>query len=206
MPGAVPELMFVRSDRAPRDSHDEQARIDRVIEDRIARGEPDEQRELRLVQAIRAGDHGAWSGLIDLYQDRIYAERALPMICANPDKVVKFGDQLIFCAGALGDVYEALGGQVILCGKPHAPIYNLARRRAAAAGMKDDARILAIGDGFQTDILGANRQNLDVVYVADGIFSEDSRGKDGKLDPVRVDALLNQYGVSANFSMDGLRW
>lgn len=57
----------------PRDSQDEQARIDRVIEDRIARGEPDEQRELRLVQAIRAGDHGAWSGLIDLYQDRIYA-------------------------------------------------------------------------------------------------------------------------------------
>lgn len=134
------------------------------------------------------------------------AKRDLPMICANPDKVVKFGDRLIYCAGALGDLYEELGGEVILCGKPHAPIYDLARQEAINAGMPSTSRILAIGDGFETDILGANREGLDVVYVADGIFSEESKNASGTLDPDKVASLLRKYDVHAAYAMEGLRW
>lgn len=134
------------------------------------------------------------------------AERGLPMVCANPDKVVKFGDRLMYCAGALGDLYEELGGTVILCGKPHAPIYDLGRKRATEFGLKDGGRLLAIGDGFQTDILGANNQKIDVAYVADGIFSDESRDETGALSAARIDALLTQYGVHADYGMDGLRW
>lgn len=134
------------------------------------------------------------------------AKRGLPMVCANPDKVVKFGDRMMYCAGALGDLYEELGGEVILCGKPHAPIYALAKTRALEAGMPDGGRLLAIGDGFQTDILGANNQSLDVVYVADGIFSDESRDENGRLDADRIAALLKKYDVHANFAMDGLKW
>ncbi len=134
------------------------------------------------------------------------AGRQLPMICANPDKVVKFGDRLIYCAGALADLYAELGGDVILCGKPHAPIYTAARATLAAHGIGDGAEILAVGDGLQTDILGANQEGIDVVFVAEGIFSDEARGTDGVLDPERLASLLRQHGVHAQYAMDGLNW
>jgi HAD superfamily hydrolase (TIGR01459 family) len=96
--------------------------------------------------------------------------RNLPMICANPDKIVRKGDRLLYCAGALADAYQKLGGQVAMAGKPHAPIYELAMRKARTfrpASTKPD--ILAIGDGPETDILGAANQGFPVVYVGGGV-------------------------------------
>ncbi|WP_031549208.1 TIGR01459 family HAD-type hydrolase [Parvularcula oceani] len=144
----------------------------------------------------------------DDYRDMLAgaAERGLPMICANPDKVVRYGDKLIYCAGALGDVYEAMGGKVILAGKPHEPIYHLALEAAAVGGGQPPRRPLVIGDGVQTDILGANRQGFDSVFVADGIFSQEARGENGRLDERKLAALLDEHGVHAEFAMDGLRW
>ena len=55
------------------------------------------------------------------------AARGLPMVCANPDIVVHRGERLIHCAGALGAEYVKLGGSVSLAGKPHPPIYAVAR-------------------------------------------------------------------------------
>jgi ribonucleotide monophosphatase NagD (HAD superfamily) len=82
----------------------------------------------------------------------VAASRGLPMICANPDRVVQRGDKLIPCAGALADVYETLGGTVIMAGKPHAPIYALALAEAERRLGRpvDRARVLAIGDGVPT--------------------------------------------------------
>jgi len=48
--------------------------------------------------------------------------RNLFMVCANPDVVVERGDRLIYCAGALADAYQALGGEVYYAGKPHRPL------------------------------------------------------------------------------------
>ncbi|OYX91995.1 MAG: HAD family hydrolase, partial [Caulobacter sp. 35-67-4] len=83
------------------------------------------------------------------YRDRLVvaAERGLTFICANPDRVVQRGDKLIFCAGALADLYESLGGEVIMAGKPFAPIYDLAIARAAELTGKpvDRTRVLCIG-------------------------------------------------------------
>ncbi|MEM9420957.1 MAG: TIGR01459 family HAD-type hydrolase [Pseudomonadota bacterium] len=134
------------------------------------------------------------------------AASGLPMICANPDKVVKFGDKLIYCAGALADLYVELGGNVILCGKPHKPIYTVARRALGTHNISSSARLLAIGDGLQTDILGANQEGIDVIFVAEGIFSTDARGDDGTLSPSRLSALLKQHNVHAEYAMDGLKW
>jgi HAD superfamily hydrolase (TIGR01459 family) len=94
--------------------------------------------------------------------------RDLTFICANPDKRVRKGNQLVWCAGALAENYEALGGKVLMAGKPFAPIYELARKHAAALAGKD-AAILAIGDGPETDILGAANQNIPCLYVAGGV-------------------------------------
>ncbi len=58
-------------------------------------------------------------------------ERKLPLICANPDIVVERGDRLIYCAGAIAELYRELGGEVIFYGKPHRPIYERAMQLAA---------------------------------------------------------------------------
>ena len=91
-------------------------------------------------------------------------ERGLPMICANPDVVVDLGETRIYCAGALAALYEDIGGTVLYFGKPHPPIYDLARRKLAEAG-----RVLAIGDGINTDIAGATGEGLDALFVLNGL-------------------------------------
>ena len=60
-------------------------------------------------------------------------ERKLTLICANPDIVVERGDRLIYCAGAIAELYRELGGEVIFYGKPHRPIYERAMALAAAS-------------------------------------------------------------------------
>jgi HAD superfamily hydrolase (TIGR01459 family) len=132
-------------------------------------------------------------------------ELGLEMVCANPDIVVRLGEKLYWCAGALARDYEALGGRVVMAGKPHAPIYALARRELAHlfGRTPDDARVLAIGDGLTTDVLGANRNGFDVLFVAAGIHGAELR--DGaQLDRARVAAALAAEGVQARYAMPEL--
>jgi HAD superfamily hydrolase (TIGR01459 family) len=93
------------------------------------------------------------------------------MICANPDLVVHRGHKLVYCAGALAEVYESLGGETIYAGKPHRPIYKAALERIAAlrGAPVAPARALAIGDALRTDLAGAVAAGLDALFVADGI-------------------------------------
>lgn len=142
--------------------------------------------------------------------------RDLELLCANPDIVVQFGDRMIWCAGAIARDYEALGGRVVMAGKPHAPIYELAYKELASrrqlppggadAGKTPAAqksRILAIGDGLPTDIAGANAQGLDGVFIASGMHGE-SLWSDGKLDRMKVDGALKEAGVRASYVMQAL--
>src|SRR5262249_9905858 len=55
--------------------------------------------------------------------ERMRARRLL-FVCANPDLVVERGDRLIYCAGAIADLYARIGGEVLYAGKPHRPIYE----------------------------------------------------------------------------------
>ena len=109
------------------------------------------------------------------------AERSLPMLCANPDRMVERGQRLVYCAGALADIYSALGGSVIYAGKPYAPIYQLAVETVDALAGRTLGRgeILAIGDGVRTDMAGAASFGLDALFVASGLHVSDSaRGED----------------------------
>ena len=101
--------------------------------------------------------------------------RNLFMICGNPDLVVERGDRLVYCAGAIADLYGELGGEVIYAGKPHAPIYDQALARIAAlrGGEPPRARVLAIGDSVRTDLTGARRRGLDCLFVTAGIHAEE---------------------------------
>jgi HAD superfamily hydrolase (TIGR01459 family) len=131
----------------------------------------------------------------------------LEMVCANPDIVVQRGDKLIYCGGALAQLYEALDGHVAMAGKPHPAIYELALERAAAHLKRavDRRRVLCIGDGLGTDVRGANAQNLDVLFVANGIHGKETV-RDGRLDLDVVRHLLGIEGLSANWAMADLVW
>jgi len=98
------------------------------------------------------------------------AERDVLMHCLNPDKVVIRGGVAEPCAGAIADLYIELGGRVEYYGKPFPAIYRHAMR---LAGDPDPAEVLAIGDGLNTDVLGAARMGFACVYATGGI----SRGE-----------------------------
>ena len=118
----------------------------------------------------------------DDYRDLLGVMRArnLFMLCANPDLVVERGEKLIYCAGALADVYVALGGEVFYAGKPHAPIYKeaLAMAQAVRGTKVGSDRVLAIGDSIRTDLKGAVDFGIDCLFVTAGIHSEEFGGRD----------------------------
>ena len=105
----------------------------------------------------------------DYYPDlERWAARSVTMHCLNPDRVVMRGNVREACAGAIADLYQGLGGHVIWYGKPHDAIYRHALHRA---GDPPSSAVVAIGDGLQTDILGAARHGLDAVFVSGGIHA-----------------------------------
>lgn len=123
--------------------------------------------------------------------------RDLPMICANPDIKVERGRRQVYCAGAIAREYQQMGGRVALAGKPHQPIYDLARREAEAVLAKavDAKHILAIGDGLLTDVKGAVNCGYDVLYISAGVHANEY-GEHGKPEPEKLTAWLDQHGVS----------
>lgn len=143
------------------------------------------------------------------YRDRFIAavDRDLEMICANPDIVVQRGDKLIYCGGALAQLYESLGGRVTMAGKPYPAIYELSLAKAAEALGRplDPRRVLCIGDGLPTDVRGANARGLDVLFVASGIHGAETIGPDGLNDDAVAD-LLRQDGLTANWAIADLVW
>ena len=127
------------------------------------------------------------------------ADRQMTMICANPDIVIHRGETLIFCAGALARRYEELSGSVIYAGKPYARIYEralaLAERARGAPLAKH--RVLAIGDGMKTDIVGATRAGLDALLVTQGIHRHSLHDETpaSPADPNELQRLYAEYGA-----------
>ncbi|HZR75525.1 TIGR01459 family HAD-type hydrolase [Bradyrhizobium sp.] len=165
------------------------------------------------IVALEAADYIICTGLFDdetetaeNYRGMLLKarERKLPLICANPDIVVERGDRLIYCAGAIAELYRELGGEVIFYGKPHRPIYEramalAAERRGQAVPL---ACVLAIGDSVRTDLAGAHGFGIDCLFVTRGIHSEEFEGID-QLDPASVREL---FGHPPKALMRDLRW
>jgi HAD superfamily hydrolase (TIGR01459 family) len=133
--------------------------------------------------------------------------RALPMICANPDVVVERGDKLVYCAGAIADLYAAAGGEVIYAGKPYRPIYDQAL--ALAEGVRGERvphqRVLAIGDSVRTDLKGAAAFGIDCLFVTAGIHAEELGGRSDP-DPAAVSGIFAAAGVAPKAVMHRLSW
>jgi len=124
------------------------------------------------------------------------------MACANPDLVVERGHSLVYCAGALARLYRELGGQAILVGKPHAPIYEAATLLLRGLGGR---KPLAVGDGLPTDIRGAVDNGIDAFFITGGIHAEDF-GPTDTPDGERVVTRLHAEGLSAVAFAPALAW
>jgi HAD superfamily hydrolase (TIGR01459 family) len=167
--------------------------------------------------SLESADYVVCSGLFDdttetpeSYRDMLAAMRArsLFMVCANPDIVVERGDTLVYCAGALADAYAGLGGEVLYCGKPHAPIYDAALVTAAAlrgGRMPERKRVLAIGDSVRTDLRGAQAFGLDYMFVTSGIHAGEYGSRETP-DLAALDAVFAAAGVTPKAVMRGLVW
>ena len=166
-----------------------------------------------ILAPLEEADYIICTGLLDDETEsaedyRVMMEKArarkLPLICANPDIVVERGDRLIYCAGAIAELYREIGGDVIFYGKPHKPIYERAmalvqQRRGHAI---DPGRVLAIGDSVRTDLAGAHGFGIDCLFVTRGIHSEEFEGID-QLDPASVKEL---FGHPPKALMRELKW
>lgn len=131
------------------------------------------------------------------------AARRLPMVCANPDIVVERGHRLLYCAGALARLYEEIGGDAVLVGKPHKPIYDAVKQRVAKLG---GTRPLAAGDGLPTDIRGACDNGVPALFITGGIHAADFGPTAASPDPERVAARLHAEGLEAAAFMPALAW
>jgi HAD superfamily hydrolase (TIGR01459 family) len=121
----------------------------------------------------------------------------LLMLCANPDLKVYRGKKLCWCAGALAEAYERIGGRVTYYGKPYPAIY---RQALKAAG--EPEKPLAIGDALITDLKGAQSAGMEALFIADGLHGEE-------IEPYTASHLGEMFAlhhVSAKAAMRALKW
>ena len=148
---------------------------------------------------IKSCDFILCTGLFDEHEsDLEYYKKFLKdyvakkLVCTNPDLTVHRGKVEELCAGSVAKVFEKLGGEVVYYGKPHKEVYDMC--------FNPSDKVLAIGDNLRTDIKGANNLKIDCVFITQGVHRDEHN------DNSELQALLNKYGVQANFFQKELKW
>ena len=102
---------------------------------------------------------------------KIALEQNLIMFCANPDYVTIEQNNLnnILCMGTIADLYDHMGGRVIILGKPSKEIYLESTNKIKEF---DKTRTIAVGDSIDHDILGASNFDIDTILISSGIHKE----------------------------------
>jgi HAD superfamily hydrolase (TIGR01459 family) len=132
------------------------------------------------------------------------AARDLPMVCANPDVFVVHAGRTEPCAGAVALRYRERGGTVLYRGKPYAEVFEAAL--AALPGIQRE-RVLMVGDGLETDILGAARSGLGALLVTGGLLAARwGVAPATRPEPRALSAACAEAGVQPDWATATLKW
>jgi len=98
-------------------------------------------------------------------------EMNLIMFCANPDFVTveENNDKNIYCMGTIADLYDHMGGKVVILGKPSKEIYL---KSCKQLDQINKSKTIAVGDSLDHDILGASNFGVDSVLITSGIHKD----------------------------------
>ena len=98
-------------------------------------------------------------------------EMNLIMFCANPDFVTveENNDKNIYCMGTIADLYDHMGGKVVILGKPSKEIYL---KSCKQLDQFNKSTTIAVGDSLDHDILGASNFGVDSVLITSGIHKD----------------------------------
>ncbi|WP_323768119.1 TIGR01459 family HAD-type hydrolase [Marinovum sp.] len=155
---------------------------------------------------VCTGPFDAHADPAELRPDLLWAkQKDLPLLCANPDIVVDRGETREYCAGAVAALYTEMGGTSLYFGKPHPPVYDLARRRLAEVrpGV-GDAAILAIGDGPHTDIDGAMGEDIDSLFISGGLAAQETKTSQHP-EETALKAYLTKENTNPTYTIGRLR-
>ena len=132
------------------------------------------------------------------------ASRGLPMLCVNPDReVIRLGTREL-CAGALAARYDQMGGAVAYVGKPYPFIYRLS---LDMLGIAQKGRVLAVGDGLETDISGARAAGIDSLLVTGGLLAEElGVSRLEAPDPAALNVLCSEANEHPRAAIPALCW
>lgn len=132
------------------------------------------------------------------------SDAKIPLLCANPDRMIKRGSEYLLCAGTIADIYTQLGGLVQYCGKPFKEVYDYSfhhlRKKTADLDLKD---VLAIGDGLHTDIKGAYDLGMDSLFILDGVHGSTFKSHDYDFTVLRE--TCEGFDVMPEYMMRSLR-
>ena len=136
----------------------------------------------------------------------LYAKtKGMKLLCTNPDIQVDYGDKRVYCAGAIAKLYEEMGGESLYFGKPHPPIYDLARNRIAPVRDVPDDRILCLGDGITTDIQGGLSEGLDTLFITAGLAGAEFGPDPENPDPGALERFFATHQVTPTYIAARLR-
>jgi HAD superfamily hydrolase (TIGR01459 family) len=121
------------------------------------------------------------------------ARRHARCLCTNPDKLMLTSSGTHPGAGAIAELYEALGGVVSWIGKPYPAIYAAAAR---LVGSPEPQQVLCIGDSVEHDIVGARRFGAAAALVRTGILAN--------LSERELAAECAKHGVAPDLILTGL--
>jgi HAD superfamily hydrolase (TIGR01459 family) len=116
----------------------------------------------------------------------IDAGRPVHLVVPNPDLIYPGAGGFGFAAGTVANMFEGALAlryparadlRFVRLGKPNAPIFDEAKRRAGSA------RLVMIGDTLETDITGARGAGLDAVWIETGVTAEIPEGTPAHLRP-----------------------
>ena len=123
-------------------------------------------------------------------------DSGLTMVCSNPDWRANEGGRVVVRSGLISKVYNELGGNTIVFGKPGSGMYNVALRGLKVS--KD--KVLMVGDTLRTDILGAVHAGIKSCLVIEGGMTEYTLSERGKAATMpNVIGMIYQEGIIPDY-------